>query len=163
MCLRDTEVGRLQVQQYPGILPLSFVTLGVLVLSCILHLNSFRVKGCPETTAGSQRRDKLLIPGSKYEILVNDSDCPGLGHIATSWPITSPRRQTSLGHVFPLRELDRQGFVRTAPRETLEVGKGHWLQGRVWYYYQISPGLSQEVRARTWFSDGGSCACSMLP
>lgn len=35
-----------------------------------------------------EEREKRLISQSTYEIPVKDSVCPGLGHIATPWPIT---------------------------------------------------------------------------
>lgn len=163
MCLRDTEVGRLQVQQYPGILPLSFVTLGILVLSCILHLNSFGRNRWPEITARSQRKEKLLIPGSTYEILVNDSDCPGLGHIATSWLITVTKKIDKPWSCVPSEGARQTGFCQDSTTRATWGKEGSLTPRKSLVLLPDLSGLSQEVRARTWFSGGGSCACSTLP
>lgn len=87
-----------------------------------------------------EEREKLLIPGSTYEIPVKGSDCPGLGHVAVPWPITVIKKMDQPWSHVPSEGVRWMAFCQGAPRELLEVRKGHLLQGRVWCCYQISPG-----------------------
>ena len=66
-----------------------------------------------------EEREKLLIPRSTYEIPGKDSNCPGLCHIATPWPITVVKKRDKPWSRVPSEGARRMGFCQgSATRAT---------------------------------------------